>query len=77
MSKLSNDPYNIRDDVVEYFIVGTWDDLMLMHCDNQTVFYIASNHVFLKRTNHIEVDCHFVHDAVARKLISTPSTPFF
>jgi len=51
------------------------DGLMSMYCDNQAVIYIASNPAFHKRTKHIEVDCHFVRNVVARKLFSTFFTP--
>jgi len=52
----------------------SWDDLMSMYSDNQVVIYIASNLIFHERTKHIKVDCHFVHNAIA-KLISSPFTP--
>jgi len=42
-----------------------------MHCDDQTTVYIANNLVFYERTNHIEVDCHFIRDTVMAKRIVT------
>ena len=50
-------------------------DPMLMYCDNRTAICIASNPVFRERTKHIEVDCHFVRDAVMNNVIRTPFTP--
>ncbi|GJZ32946.1 ribonuclease H-like domain-containing protein [Tanacetum coccineum] len=37
----------------------------LVYCDNVSAIYLSSNPVQHQRTNHIEIDIHFVHDLVA------------
>ena len=49
---------------------GKDEQMKLLH-DNQAALYIASNLVFLKRTKHIEVDCHFIREKIPLGCIIT------
>lgn len=40
-----------------------------LFCDNDVALQIATNPTFHKRTNHIQVYCHFVRDKVVDKTI--------
>lgn len=37
----------------------------IVYCHNVSAVYMASNPVHHRRTKHIELDIHFVHDKVA------------
>lgn len=45
------------------------NDSTLLFCDNDSTIQIATNITFHERTNHIEVDCHFVTENVDNKTI--------
>lgn len=47
-------------------------EAMNMYCDNQATIFIANNPAFYERTKHIEVDYHFIKEAIENKTISMP-----
>ncbi|KAL9244597.1 hypothetical protein vseg_018360 [Gypsophila vaccaria] len=64
------------------WLTGLLGDLGVSHsaatpiaCDSQSALYIAKNLVFHERTKHIEIDCHFVRDAIHDGLIAPSYVP--
>jgi len=43
---------------------------LILLCDNQVAFHIASNLVFHKRTRHIEIGIHFIREKILSTVIA-------
>ena len=49
-----------------------WNGIMRIYHDNKSIINIAHNPVQHDRTNHIEIDRHFIKEKLDSRLISTP-----
>ena len=43
-----------------------------LYADNTSAIQIAANPVYHEHTKHIEVDCHFIREALESHIISLP-----
>ncbi|GJW42449.1 hypothetical protein Tco_0071248, partial [Tanacetum coccineum] len=50
-----------------------WDQVLPVNlfCNSQAAIKIAANHVFHKRTKHLEIDLHFVREIILSGVIKT------
>ena len=46
-----------------------------LHADNTNAICTAENSILHERTKHIEIDCHYIHDVLERKIITLVYLP--
>ena len=46
-----------------------------LKCDNMVAIHIATNSIYHERTEHVEVDCHYVRQQLQAGLISLSHVP--
>lgn len=47
---------------------GCWSGPLTSHFDNMAAIHIASNLIYRNHTKHVEVDCHIIHEKVAKEV---------
>lgn len=51
------------------------DEPIKIFSDSKSAIQIAKNPVYHDRTKHIEIDCHFIREAIQKKLVETIYVP--
>jgi hypothetical protein len=41
----------------------------VLYCDSQSAIHLSKNSTFHSRSKHIDVKCHWIHDALEDKLL--------
>ena len=52
-----------------------WDDLMKLYCDNKSAINIPHNPIQHDKTNHIEVDTHFIKEKLEQGVLCMSYVP--
>ena len=41
------------------------DQIIIVHCDNQSAIHLSKNQVYHERTKHVDIKLHFVREVIS------------